>query len=90
MVTERDRSTDTALITDIISYFHVVYISYLSPGWVYADEAGRQAQSKIKATKNGDNDAAGKSEKELHSRLWDLVSFFDEIDIGHLAQNSNI
>ena len=57
---------------------------------IYADEASRQAQSKIEATKNNDNDKAGKSEKiekELLSRIHTLQTLRRKKNILTLASS---
>ena len=55
---------------------------------IYADEASRQARLKIDATKNGDNETAGKSEKiekELLSRIHTLQTLRRKKNILTLA-----
>lgn len=57
---------------------------------IYADEASRQAQFKIDATKNGDNDSANKSEqieKELLSRIHMLQTLRRKKNILTLASS---
>ena len=59
---------------------------------VYADEASKQAQAKIDATKKGDNDSAGKAEhieKELLRRIHALQTLRRKKNVLILAASGN-